>query len=104
MFYFAASAVAWLGVDAAVGMNVLIALSYVAMTLSLYALVRIVTGSRLAGITSSGLLLATAAIWTPFVQARLYTRVFGMGFTSLAVFLSLLFLRPPSPARSLFLV
>jgi hypothetical protein len=104
LFYFAASALAWLGVDAAVAMNVLIALSYVAMTLSLYALVRIVTGSRLAGMISSGLLLATAAMWTPFVQAGLYTRVFGMGFTSLAVLLAVLYLRRPSWARYMMCV
>ena len=104
LFYFAASALAWLGVDAAVAMDVLIALSYLAMTLSLYALVRIVTGSRLAGVIASGLLLGTAAMWTPFVQAGLYPRVFGMGFTSLAVLLAVLCLRGPSFARYLMCV
>ena len=99
LFYFAASALAGLGVDAAVAMNILIGLSYLAMTLSLYGLVRIVTGSRLAGIIAAGLLLATPAVWTPFVLAGLYTRVFGMGFTSLAVLLAVLYLRRPSPAR-----
>jgi hypothetical protein len=99
LFYFAASALAWLGLDPVVAMNALIALSYLAMTLSLYALVRIVTGSRLAGVIASGLLLATAAMWTPFVQAGLYTRVFGMGFTSLAVLFAVLYLRRPSWAR-----
>ncbi len=101
LFYFAASALAGLGLDAAVAMNILIALSYVAMTLSLYGLVRIVTGSRLASFVASGLLLATPALWTPFVQAGLYTRVFGMGFTSLAVLLAVLYLRRPSMARYL---
>jgi hypothetical protein len=99
LFYFAASALAGLGLNAAVAMNVLIALSYIAMTLSLYGLVRIVTGSRLAGVVASGLLLATSAFWTPFVQAGLYTRVFGMGFTSLAVWLAVIYLRRPSVAR-----
>jgi hypothetical protein len=99
LFYFAASALAVLGVDAMVAMNVLIALSYLAMTLSLYSLVRIVTGSRLAGVIASGLLLATAAFWTPFVQAGLYTRVFGMGFTALAFLLAVLYLRHPSASR-----
>ena len=98
LFYLAASALAGLGVDAAVAMNILIGLSYLAMTLSLYGLVRIVTGSRLAGISAAGLLLATPAVWTPFVQAGLYTRVFGMGFTSLAVLLAVLYLRRPSAA------
>jgi hypothetical protein len=98
LFYLAASALAGLGVNAMVAMNILIALSYLAMTLSLYGLVRIVTGSRLAGIVAAGLLLATPALWTPFVQAGLYTRVFGMGFTSLAVLLAVLYLRRPSPA------
>jgi hypothetical protein len=98
LFYFAASALASLGVDAMVAMNILIALSYLAMTLSLYGLVRIVTGSRVAGIVAAGLLLATPALWTPFVQAGLYTRVLGMGFTSLAVLLAVLYLRRPSPA------
>jgi hypothetical protein len=99
LFYFAASALAGLGVDAMVAMNLLIALSYVVMAVSLYALVRIGTGSRLAGIVASGLLLATPALWTPFVQAGLYTRVFGMGFTSLAVLLAALYLRRPTAAR-----
>jgi hypothetical protein len=99
LFYFAASALAGLGVDAAVAMNLLIALSYLAMTVSLYALVRIATGSRLAGIVASGLLVATPAVWTPFVQAGLYTRVFGMGFTSLAFLLAALYLRRPTVAR-----
>ena len=98
LFYVAASALAGLGVDAAVAMNILIGLSYLAMTLSLYGLVRIVTGSRLAGIIAAGLLLATPAVWTPFVQAGLYTRVFGMGFTSLALLLAVLYLRRPSAA------
>ena len=104
LFYFAAGALAWLGMDAAVAMNVLIAASYLAMTLSLYALVRIVTGSRFVGFIASGLLLATAAMWTPFVQAGLYTRVFGMGFTSLAVLLAVLYLRRPSLSRYLVCV
>jgi hypothetical protein len=99
LFYLAASAVAGLGVDPAVGMNILSALSYLAMTLSLYGLVRIVTGSRLAGIVAAGMLLATPAVWTPFIQAGLYTRVFGMGFTALAVLLAVLYLRRPSPTR-----
>jgi hypothetical protein len=101
LFYFAASALAGLGLNPEVAMNALIAFSYLAMTLSLYALVRIVTGSRLAGTVASGLLLATPALWTPFVQAGLYPRVFGMGFTSLAVLLAVMFLRRPSLGRYL---
>jgi hypothetical protein len=96
LFYFAASTLARLGVDAMVAMNLLMALSFLAMTLSLYGLVRMVTGSRLAGIVASGLLLATPALWTPYVEAGMYTRVFGMGFTSLAVFLAVVYLRRPS--------
>ncbi|HVS48449.1 MAG TPA: hypothetical protein VHJ99_06065 [Candidatus Dormibacteraeota bacterium] len=99
LFYFAASALAGMGMDAMVAMNLLIALSYLAMTVSLYALVRIATGSRLAGIVASGLLIATPGVWTPFVQAGLYTRVFGMGFTSLAFLLASLYLRRPTAAR-----
>lgn len=98
LFYLAASALARLGMEAAVAVNILIALSYLAMTLSLFGLVRMVTGSRLAGIVAAGLLLATPALWTPFVEAGLYTRVFGMGFTSLAVLLAVMYLRRPSPA------
>jgi hypothetical protein len=98
LFYLAASGLARLGVEAMVAMNILIALSYLAMTLSVYGLVRIVTGSRLAGIVAAGLLLATPALWTPFVQAGLDTRVFGMGFTSLAILLAVQFLRRPSAA------
>jgi hypothetical protein len=99
LFYFAASAVAWLGVNGAVAMNLLIALSYIGMTLSLYGLVRIATGSRLAAIVASGLLLATPALWTPFVQQGLYTRVFGMGFASVAVLAATLYQRRPTVAR-----
>lgn len=98
LFYLAASALAGVGLDASVAMNILIALSYIAMTWSLYGLVRMVTGSRLAGIVAAGLLLATPALWTPFVQGGLYTRVFGMGFTSLAILLAVAYLRRPSPA------
>src|SRR5260370_27175451 len=82
LFYLAASAVAWLGVNGAIAMNLLIALSYIAMTLSIYGLVRIATGSRLAGVVSSGLLLATPPIRNPVVHQRLYTRVFGIGFAA----------------------
>jgi hypothetical protein len=99
LFYFTASALAALGVDAMVAMNFLIVLSYLAMTVSLYALVQLVTRSRVAGIVASGLLLATPALWEPFVQAGLYTRVFGMGFTSLAILLAVLYLRRPSAVR-----
>jgi len=99
LFYFAASALARLGLDAMVAMNLLIALSYVAMTVSLYYLVRIFTGSRLAGIVACGLLLATPAVWTPFVQDGLYPRVLGMGFTSVAFLAAALYLRRPGAAR-----
>lgn len=101
LFYLAASALAGLGLDAMTAMNALIALSYVAMALSLYALVRVGTGSRIAGVAGAGLLLATPALWTPFVQAGLYTRVFGLGFTSLAVTLAALYVMRPTAARYL---
>jgi hypothetical protein len=101
LFYFAASALAKLGVEAMLAMNVLIALSYLAMTLSLNALVRVATGSRLAGVVASGLLIATPAIWVPFVGDGLYPRVFGMGLASLAVLLAVLYLRRPTLARYL---
>src|SRR5258708_33805919 len=81
-------------------MNLLVALSYLAMTLSIYGLVRIATGSRPAAIVPSGLLLATPAIWTPFVQQGLYTRVFGIGFASVAVVAAPHFLPPPPPGPS----
>ena len=99
LFYFAASAVAWLGVNGAVAMNLLMALSYVGMTLSLYGLVRVASGSRLAAIVASGLLLATAADWTPFVQQGLYTRIFGMGFASVAILAATLYVRRQTIAR-----
>ena len=102
LFYLAASGLAWMGLDHMVTMNVLIGLSYLAMTLSLYALARIVTGSRVAGIVAAGVLLATPAVWTPYVQAGLYTRVFGMGFTSIAFVLLVFYLRRPSTARYLW--
>jgi hypothetical protein len=102
LFYLAASGLARVGVDQMLAMNLLIALSYLAMTLSLYALTQIVTGSRLAGIVASGVLLATPAVWTPYVQAGLYTRVFGMGFTSVAFVLVVVYLRRPSAARYLW--
>jgi hypothetical protein len=104
LFYFAASALAWLGLDGMVAMNLLIAFSYIAMTLSLYGLVWVVTRSRAAAVVASGLLLATPALWTPFVQDGLYTRVFGMGFTSLAVLLAALYLRRPTAVRYLMCV
>lgn len=102
LFYLAASGLAWVGVDHMVVMNVLIGLSYVAMTLSLYALARIVTDSRIAGLVAAGVLLATPAVWTPYVQAGLYTRVFGMAFVSIAFALMALYLRRPSTARYLW--
>src|SRR5260370_22501416 len=71
------------------------------MTLSLYGLVRIATGSRPAAVAASGLLLATPAIWTPFVLQGLYTRVFGMGFASVAVVAATIYLRRPTVARYL---
>jgi len=104
LFYFMASAIAALGLPAAGAMNFLMALSYLAMTLSLYALVRIATGSRFAGIVASGLLVATPALWTPFIQGGLYTRVFGMGFTSLAVLTAALYLHRPTATRYLICV
>jgi len=101
LFYLAGSGLTVLGLDRMVAMNLLIAASYVAMTLSLYALVRIVTDSRIAGIVGAGVLLATPAMWTPYVQAGLYTRVFGMAFVSVAFALMVLYLRRPSTARYL---
>lgn len=99
LFYFAAAGIAWMGVNGAVAMNLLIALSYVAMALSLYGLVKIVTGSSLAATVASGLMLGTPAVWTPFIQQGLYTRVFGMGFTSAAILAATLYVRRPTVLR-----
>jgi hypothetical protein len=101
LFYFAASGIAWMGVNGAVAMNLLMALSYIAMALSLYALVRIVTGSSVAAVVASGLMLATPALWTPFIQQGLYTRVLGMGFTSAAILAATLYVRRPTALRYL---
>src|SRR5258708_6833687 len=76
LFYLAASAVAWLGVNGAIAMNLLIALSYLAMTVGINGLVRMATGSRPAAGAASGLLPATPAIWAPFVPQGLYTPLF----------------------------
>src|SRR5256885_9752775 len=102
LFYLAASGLAWMGLDHMVTMNALIGLSYLAMALRLYALAPIVTGSRAAGLVAAGVLLATPAAWTPYGQAGLYTRRFGMGFTSIAFVLLVLYLRRPSTARDLW--
>jgi hypothetical protein len=99
LFYFAAAGIAWMGVNGAVAMNLLMALSYVAMALSLYGLVKIVTGSSLAAMVASGLMLGTPAVWTPFIQQGLYTRVFGMGFTSAAILAATLYVRRPTVLR-----
>jgi hypothetical protein len=96
LFYFAAAAIAKVGLDAMVAMNLLMALSYVAMALSLYFLVRTFTGSRFAAFVASGLLLATPAFWTPFVQGGLYTRVLGLGFTAIAFLAAALYVRKPT--------
>src|SRR5438309_11894607 len=79
LFYLAAAALNGLGVGAMSAMNVLMAVSYLAMTVSLFGLVRVATGSRLGGMVAAGLAMATPAFWTPYVQGGLYTRVFGMG-------------------------
>jgi hypothetical protein len=100
LFYFAASVLAWLGASGAVAMNLITALSYIGMTLSLYGLVRIATGSRLSALVAAGFLVATPALWTPFVQAGLYTRVLGMGFVSMAVLAATVYLRRPSVVRA----
>ena len=99
LFYFAAGALARAGLDAMVAMNVLMALSYVAMTLSVYFLVRALAASRVAGIFASGLLLATPAFWTPFIQSGMYTRVLGLGFTALSFLAAAVYLRRPNLAR-----
>ena len=99
LFYLAAAALNGLGVGAMSAMNVLMAVSYLAMTVSLFGLVRVATGSRLGGMVAAGLAMATPAFWTPYVQGGLYTRVFGMGFASLAIFLALVYLRRPTWAR-----
>jgi hypothetical protein len=99
LFYFAAAGIAWIGVNGAVAMNLLVALSYITMALSLYGLVRIVTGSSFAAAVASGLMLATPALWTPFIQQGLYTRVLGMGFTSAAILAATLYVRRPTALR-----
>ena len=104
LFYLAAGGLALVGVDQMAAMNLLIGLSYVAMTLSLYALARIVTDSRVAGFVAAGVLVGTPAIWTPYVQAGLYTRILGMAFTSVAFVLLVFYLRRPSTARYLWCV
>ncbi len=99
LFYFAAAAMDRLGVAAMLAMNLLMAASYVAMAVSLYGLVRVTTDSRLGGIVAGGVALATPGFWTPYVQAGLYPRIFGMGFASLAILLAVLYLRRPTWLR-----
>jgi hypothetical protein len=99
LFYFAAAAMARVGLDAMVAMNLLMALSCVAMTLSVYVLVRTVSGSRVAAFAASGLLLATPAFWTPLIQSGMYTRVLGLGFTALAFLAAAVYLRRPNLGR-----
>ena len=104
LFYFMAAAIATLGITAAGAMNALMVATYLTMALSLYGLVRIATGRRMAGFAASLLLLASPALWTHLDQAGLYPRVFGMGFVSLSVMLAVLYLRRPSLLRMLALV
>ncbi|MHB8687635.1 MAG: hypothetical protein ACYDB4_10625 [Candidatus Dormibacteraceae bacterium] len=99
LFYFAAGALATLGLDAMVAMTLLMAFSYVAMALSVYVLVRTVSGSRVAAFVASGLLLATPAFWTPFIHSGMYTRVLGLAFTGLAFLAAVLYLRRPAMSR-----
>ena len=104
LFYLTAAAEVKLGVDPMAAMNLLAAFSYVVAVLSLYGLVRIVTGSRLAGAGAAGLLIGSPAFWIPYVVAGLYTRVFGFAFASLAVLLATLFLRRPAMLSYLLFV
>ena len=99
LFYFAAGALARVGLDAMIAMNVLMAMSYIAMTVSVFVLVRTVTGSRVAAFVASGLLLGTPAFWTPFIQSGMYTRVLGLGFTALAFLAAAVYLRRPNLLR-----
>ena len=99
LFYMAGAALTWLGLGGTVAMNLLMGLSYVAIVLSLYGLVRLLTGSRLGAVVTALLLVATPMFWTPYVQAGLYTRVFGMAFASAAIYLAVLYLRRPSRLR-----
>ena len=99
LFYFAAGGLTRLGIEGGMAMNLLVALSYLAMALSLYGLIRIATGSRLAGVAAAGLFLGTPAIWTPYAQAGLYTRVLGMGFAAVAILLAVAYLRKSSWPR-----
>jgi hypothetical protein len=101
LFYFAAGALARVGLDAMVAMNLLMTLSYIAMTVSAYVLVRTVSGSRVAAFVASGLLVATPAFWAPFIQAGMYTRALGLGFTALAFVAAALYLRRPTLVRYL---
>jgi hypothetical protein len=102
LFYGVAGSLVWTGVDQMVAMNLVIALSYIAMAVALYAVINMVTGARFAGLIAAGLLIGTPALWTPYVQAGLYTRVFGMAFTSIAFALAVFYLRRPSFARYLW--
>ena len=99
LFYFAAAALVAVGISASAAMNALMVASYLAMSLSVYGLVRIATGRRAAGLVAALLPLSSPGLWTHLVQAGLYPRVFGMGFVSVSLMLAALYLRKPSLPR-----
>lgn len=86
----AAVLVGWFGVPLGESLIVLAATSFVVIACSLYGLVRIASGSRLAGLIAASLLLATNAFWSYVLLGGLYPRIVGMAFVALAAFFAIL--------------
>ena len=100
----AAVLVGWFGVPLGESLIVLAATSFVLIACSLYGLVRVATGSRLAGLIAASLLLATNAFWSYVLLGGLYPRIAGMAFVALAAFFAILYSRHRSRAAFVALV
>lgn len=83
--------VGWFGFPLGESLIFLAAASFVVIACSLYGLVRLATGSRLAGLIAASLLLATNAFWSYVLLGGLYPRIVGMAFVALAAFFAFLY-------------
>jgi hypothetical protein len=90
LFHWLAAALAWLGMPIGATLLVLAAASFVVVVTALYGLVRVASGSRLAGLVAGLLVLGSGAFWVYVLEGGLYPRILGMAFVSVFAFLLLL--------------
>lgn len=86
LHYLGAALVGWLGASLGASLIVIAAASFIVIASALYGFVRTATGSRLAGLIATLVLISANAFWSYALEGGLYPRILGMGFLSLFAF------------------